>query len=118
MCGGRAVPYSLALEAHAEVVAPKADRRALPCHPALVLDFQPLTSEFDVEAAGCLHVEGQHLIVDVPSQRRRHRHLTTKRAVQAQPDVVGLPDLDHEMDDPAWRLAGHERQAVVTRVDP
>src|SRR5215218_1542033 len=113
MCEGRAVPYSLALEAHTEVVAPQADRRALPGHPVLVFDFEPLTSEFDVEATRRLHIEGQHLVVDVPSQRGRHRHLTAQRAIQAQPDVVSLPDLDHEMDDAAWRLAGHERQAVM-----
>ena len=83
----------------------------------VVLDFESLATEFDVEAAGSLHVEGQHLVVDVPTQRRRHRHLAAQRAVQAQADVVAVLDLDHEMDDAARRFARHERQAVVARVD-
>src|SRR4051794_40134116 len=117
MCEGLLVPWSL-LEADAEVVAPQADRGALPGDPAGVLDFEPFATEFDVEAARGLHVERQHLVVDVPAEGRRHRYLAAQRAVQAQPDVVGALHLDHEMDDAAWCLTRHERQAVMARVDP
>ena len=70
----------------------------------VVVDFESLATEFDVEPAGRLHVEGQHLVVDVPAERRRHRHLAAQRTVQAQPDVVGFADLDHQMHDAARRL--------------
>src|SRR3977135_3112548 len=116
MCGGRAVRPTLLLEADAEVVAPETYRGALPGHPAPVLDLQSLTAEFDVEAARCLHVERQHLVVDVAAQGRRHRHLATQRTVEAQPDVVAAAHLHHEMDDAAWCLARHEGQAVMTGV--
>src|SRR3954447_9226036 len=108
---------SLRLEADAEVVPPQADGRALARDPVVIVDRQSLAAEFDVETAWRLHVERQHLVVDMPAQRRRHRHLAPQRAVQAQPNVVGVLHLDHQMHDAAWSFAGHERQAVVTRVD-
>src|SRR3977135_1677823 len=116
MCGGRAVRPTLLLEADAEVVAPETYRGALPGHPAPVLDLQSLTAEFDVEAAGSLHVERQHLVVDVAAQGRRHRHLAAQRTIKAQPDVVAVTHLHHQMDDAAWCLTRHEGQAVMTRV--
>src|SRR6478609_5515185 len=116
MYAGRAVPWSL-LEADAEVVTPQADRSTLAGHPTGVFDFESFTTEFDVEAARGLHVEGQHLVVDVPAQRGRHGYLAAQRAVQAQADIVGLPHFDHQMHDATWSLAGHEGQAVMTRVD-
>src|SRR6185369_2053569 len=117
MCGGPTVPCTLALEDHAEVVAPQTDRRAFAGDPVVVIDFASFTTEFDVEAAWRLHVEGQHQVIDMAAEGRRHRHFATQRPVKAQPDVVGLLDLDHEMHDTAGCLARHERQAVVARID-
>src|SRR4051794_3812396 len=88
---------SLRLEADAEVVAPQTDRRAFAGDPVLIVDCQSLTTEFDVKATWCLHVERQHLVVDMPSERRRHRHLAPQRPVQTQADVVGVLHLDHQM---------------------
>ena len=33
----------------------------------IIVDMAPLTTEFDVESAGRLHVERQHRVVDVPA---------------------------------------------------
>jgi hypothetical protein len=39
-----------------------------------------------------------------------------QRAIQAEPDVVGVADLDHQVHDPAGCLTRHEREAVVSRI--
>src|ERR1700722_6308026 len=116
MCGDPGVRSSVTFETEAEVVAPQADCGALAGDPVVVGDLESFTSEFDVEAARGLHIERQHLVVDVTAQGRRHRHLAAQRTVKAQPDVVAVTHLQHEMDDAAWCLTRHERQAVMTRV--
>src|SRR5271165_7384392 len=107
---------SATLRTDREVVPPQAHRRALPGDPVVVVDLAPLATEFDVEPAGGLHVERQHQVVDVATQRRRHRHLAAQCAVQAEPDVVAVPYLDHQVHDSAGRGRRHERQAVVAGV--
>src|SRR5699024_1528275 len=81
-CAG-AVSVMFLLESNREVVAPQAHRGALARDPVVVVDLQPLAPVFQVEAAGGLHVEGQHLVVDVPADRRRLPYLTTLRSVQS-----------------------------------
>src|ERR1700739_1793193 len=62
-------------EADREVVAPQAHGGAFPGDPVAVIDFSTLTTEFDVESTGRLHVERKHQVVDMAAQRGRHRHL-------------------------------------------
>src|SRR6185312_1588682 len=114
--GAAVITSNLTLEAAAEVVAPQADRGALPGNPSAVFDLPSHAAEFDVEPAGRLHVEGQHQVVDVAAQRRRHRHFAAQCPIQAQAHVVGLFDLDHQVHDAARGLPRHEGQAVVTRI--
>lgn len=64
-------------------------------------------------APRALDVEGQHLVVDVAAQRRRHRHLAAQRPVQAEPDVVAALHFHHDVHDPAGCRHRQERQAVV-----
>jgi len=58
-------------------------------------DLQSLATEFDVETTAFLRVEREHLVVDMSPQRRRQRHLAARRAIQAQPDVVGGTSTRH-----------------------
>src|SRR6478752_6453126 len=53
----------------AEVVAPVGHRGRLTRHPAGVVDGEALRAELDVEATGRLHVERDHLVVHVPTER-------------------------------------------------
>src|SRR5699024_11750454 len=85
-----AVSVMFLLESNREVVAPQAHRGALPRDPVVVVDLQPLAPELQVEAAGRLHVEGQHLVVDMPAERRRHLYLATIRPVQSQSHIIGV----------------------------
>src|SRR5699024_7527054 len=102
------------------VVTPVTVSRDLLGRVVPLVDTLPVGTVLDVPAARSPHVERDHLVVGVPTERGRQRELPPIHVVLRTPHRIEAVDLDHQMHQSrfltVWGRA--YRETVVTFVDP
>src|SRR6478735_1897072 len=114
--GSELMRSTLSLGSGGEVVTPVRDGRRLASDPPGVVDGEALGAELDVEPAGRLHVERDHLVVHVTTEGRRERRLVLAHPLECPAHVVELVDLQHDVHALGRVRHRQERQRVVPRV--
>src|SRR4051812_15485811 len=66
----------------------------------ILAHLERVTADLDVEARRTAHVEGEHAVIDVATQRAGDRHAGRLDPPQALADIIDLLDLQHQMVQP------------------